>query len=100
MQPWHWLIVIVAFVLLFGASKLPTMARSLGQSARIFKSEIKGMQSDDEARAKSAEQQRAALPASEAQAQAAPQEAPAAQPQAAQGQASAADGSAGSDTAR
>jgi sec-independent protein translocase protein TatA len=45
-QPWHWLIVIVVFVLLFGAKKLPDAARSLGKSMRIFKSEIKEMQTD------------------------------------------------------
>jgi sec-independent protein translocase protein TatA len=42
----HWLIVIVVFVLLFGAKKLPDAARSLGKSMRIFKSEIKEMQSE------------------------------------------------------
>jgi sec-independent protein translocase protein TatA len=46
LQPWHWLIVIAVFVLLFGANKLPDAARSLGKSMRIFKSEIKEMQSD------------------------------------------------------
>ena len=45
---WHWIIVVVAFVALFGASKLPIFARSLGQSMRIFKSEIKGMKEDDQ----------------------------------------------------
>ena len=39
LQPWHWIIVIAVFVLLFGAKKLPDAARSLGQSMRIFKSE-------------------------------------------------------------
>jgi sec-independent protein translocase protein TatA len=38
---WHWLIVIGAFVLLFGAAKLPVMARSLGQSTRILKAELR-----------------------------------------------------------
>lgn len=46
LQPWHWLIVIAAFILLFGAKKLPDAARSLGKSMRIFKSEIKEMQAD------------------------------------------------------
>jgi sec-independent protein translocase protein TatA len=46
LQPWHWLIVIAVFVLLFGAKKLPDAARSLGQSMRIFKSEVKEMKSD------------------------------------------------------
>jgi len=46
LQPWHWLIVIAAFILLFGAKKLPDAARSMGKSMRIFKSEIKEMQAD------------------------------------------------------
>jgi len=46
LQPWHWVIVIAIFVLLFGAKKLPDAARSLGKSMRIFKSEIKEMQAD------------------------------------------------------
>jgi sec-independent protein translocase protein TatA len=46
LQPWHWVIVIALFVLLFGAKKLPDAARSLGKSMRIFKSEIKEMQAD------------------------------------------------------
>jgi sec-independent protein translocase protein TatA len=46
LQPWHWLIVIAVFVLLFGAKKLPDAARSLGKSMRIFKSEIKEMQAE------------------------------------------------------
>jgi sec-independent protein translocase protein TatA len=36
----HWLIVILAIVLLFGARRLPDTARGLARSLRIFKSEI------------------------------------------------------------
>ena len=46
LQPWHWVIVIAVFVLLFGAKKLPDAARSLGKSMRIFKSEVKEMKTD------------------------------------------------------
>ena len=38
---WHFLIILAIILLLFGAPKLPGLARSLGQSAKIFKSEIK-----------------------------------------------------------
>ena len=62
-QGWDWVIIALVFLLLFGAKKLPEMARSIGQSARVFKSEMKGMKSDDEARAKPAEEQPPALPA-------------------------------------
>ena len=36
------------YVLVFGANKLPGAARSLGRSMRIFKSEVKEMQKDDD----------------------------------------------------
>ena len=46
LQPWHWLILIVVIVLLFGSKRLPDAARSLGKSMRIFKSEVKELQND------------------------------------------------------
>ena len=46
---WHFLIILVVVLLLFGAPKLPGLARSLGQSMKIFKSEIKSDATDDEA---------------------------------------------------
>lgn len=46
---WHWLIVLLVVILLFGSKKLPDAARGLGQSLRIFKSEVKEMQKDDAA---------------------------------------------------
>jgi sec-independent protein translocase protein TatA len=54
LQPWHWIIVIAVLVLLFGSKKLPDAARSLGKSMRIFKSEIKEMQTDSKQDAKPA----------------------------------------------
>ena len=46
--PWHIIILLVVFVLLFGARKLPDSARSLGQAMRIFKSETKGLHTDED----------------------------------------------------
>ena len=40
------LIILVIVLLLFGANKLPDLARSMGRSARIFKSEVKEMKKD------------------------------------------------------
>ena len=34
---WEWVIVILAVLLLFGARRIPDLARSLGQSIREFK---------------------------------------------------------------
>ncbi|CRK56437.1 Twin-arginine translocation protein TatA [Alloactinosynnema sp. L-07] len=45
--PWEILIIAVVIVLLFGARKMPAMARSLGQSMRILKAETKGMREDE-----------------------------------------------------
>jgi sec-independent protein translocase protein TatA len=50
--PWHIVILVVAFMVLFGARKLPGAAQSLGQAMRIFKSETKGLNTDrDDAQA-------------------------------------------------
>lgn len=38
---WTGLIVLVVVLLLFGAPKLPALAKSLGQSLKIFKSEVR-----------------------------------------------------------
>ncbi|MCW2646028.1 MAG: sec-independent protein translocase protein TatA [Pseudonocardiales bacterium] len=43
-------LLIIALVLFFGWKQLPDMARSLGRSLRIFKTEIKGMGEDDKVR--------------------------------------------------
>lgn len=40
------LLILVVVIVLFGAKKLPDMARSLGRSARILKSEAKAMKKD------------------------------------------------------
>lgn len=46
LKPLEILLIIVVILLLFGAKKLPDMARSLGKSARILKSEAKAMKKD------------------------------------------------------
>jgi len=46
---WEFVILIGILVVLFGFKKLPDMARSIGQSARVFKGEMKGMKGDEEA---------------------------------------------------
>lgn len=47
---WEFVILIGILVLLFGAKRLPDMARSIGQSARVFKGEMKGMKDDGAAK--------------------------------------------------
>ncbi|GAC1455293.1 MAG: Sec-independent protein translocase subunit TatA [Pseudarthrobacter sp.] len=46
-DPWPIVVIVVVALLLFVAPKLPVMARSLGQSKRIIKSEVKEMKNDD-----------------------------------------------------
>ncbi|HEY5855345.1 MAG TPA: Sec-independent protein translocase subunit TatA [Aldersonia sp.] len=46
MSPWHWAIVLLVLLLLFSSKKLPDIARGLGRSLRIFKSEMNEMQND------------------------------------------------------
>lgn len=46
---WHLVIVLAIVLLLFGAPKLPGLARSLGQSMRIFRSEVKTLKDEDAA---------------------------------------------------
>lgn len=46
MSPWHWAILAVVVILLFGAKRLPDSARALGKSMRIFRSEISELQAD------------------------------------------------------
>ena len=55
LSPWHWAILAVVVILLFGAKKLPDAARSLGKSMRIFKSELREMQTENKAEAPSIE---------------------------------------------
>jgi sec-independent protein translocase protein TatA len=43
---WHLLIILAVILLLFGAPKLPALARSIGQSMRIFKGEVDEMKKD------------------------------------------------------
>ncbi len=49
------LIIFAVIILLFGAAKLPDLARNSGRALRIFKSETKSLVDDDES-TKTAEQ--------------------------------------------
>lgn len=57
----EWLVILAIVILVFGAAKLPDLARGTGQALRIFKSETKGLKDDEEPEP---EQPRAELPAS------------------------------------
>ncbi|MFF3862162.1 Sec-independent protein translocase subunit TatA [Streptomyces sp. NPDC002209] len=46
LEPWHLILLLVVCVLVFGSKKLPDMARSLGRSMRILKSETQALRSE------------------------------------------------------
>lgn len=43
---WELVVLLGILLLVFGAKKLPDMARSIGQSARVFRGEMKGLKED------------------------------------------------------
>jgi sec-independent protein translocase protein TatA len=47
-QGLEWIVILAIVVLVFGAAKLPALARSSGQALRIFKTETKGLRDDDD----------------------------------------------------
>jgi len=53
-------LILLVVVLLFGAKKLPDLAKSLGKSARILKSEAKAMKEDGTAPAEQTAQEQVA----------------------------------------
>jgi sec-independent protein translocase protein TatA len=44
-EPAVWIVILIV-ILLFGAKRLPDLARGVGRSLRIFKAETEGMRSD------------------------------------------------------
>lgn len=46
-KPWHLIVLVIAFILLFGWKNLPNVARSLGESMRVFKKEVDDMKTDN-----------------------------------------------------
>ena len=58
-------LIVLVIVLLFGAKKLPDLARSMGRSMRIFKSEVKEMRNEDGAETPAQQRQIDAAPTQE-----------------------------------
>jgi sec-independent protein translocase protein TatA len=48
LEGWHFIILALVFIVLFGAKKLPDSARSLAKSLKIFKSELKNNDKKEE----------------------------------------------------
>ncbi|GAA2723585.1 Sec-independent protein translocase subunit TatA [Cellulomonas aerilata] len=47
LRPIEILLIVLVVLLLFGARRLPELARSVGKSLKIFKSEVKDLREDD-----------------------------------------------------
>ncbi len=47
LRPVEILLIVLVVLLLFGARRLPDLARSVGRSLKIFKSEVKDLRDDD-----------------------------------------------------
>lgn len=47
---WQLLLILAVILLIFGATRLPALAKSLGQSARAFKGEMQQMRDEDASR--------------------------------------------------
>jgi len=56
----HLIVILAVILLIFGAAKLPALAKSVGQSAKILKTEMKSVAHDDDAPVAASEVPRAA----------------------------------------
>jgi len=56
LQPWHIVVLVVLFFVLFGAKRLPEMGKGLGEGLKGFKEGLKGI-SDPPPAAPPAQQQ-------------------------------------------
>ncbi|MCS0498308.1 twin-arginine translocase TatA/TatE family subunit [Protaetiibacter mangrovi] len=54
-QPWAWVVILLVVLVLFGATRLPALSKSLGQSVKIFRNEVKTDEPAGEAKSESAE---------------------------------------------
>ncbi len=45
---WHWVIVLLVILLLFGAKKIPELAKGLGSGIKNFKKAVKEDEEEDE----------------------------------------------------
>lgn len=56
MSIWHWVIVLVVVMLIFGTKKISNMGSDLGKAVKGFKDGVKGEEDKDEASASASAQ--------------------------------------------
>ncbi|MGO1835492.1 MAG: twin-arginine translocase TatA/TatE family subunit, partial [Actinomycetaceae bacterium] len=49
LQPTHIIVLVVVILLVFGFSRLPDIASSIGKAMKVFKKEVKELREDDDA---------------------------------------------------
>ena len=47
-QVWHMIVLLVLVLVVFGSGRLPDIAKSVGQSMKVFKKEIKELRDEDD----------------------------------------------------
>ena len=47
-QVWHMIVLLVLVLVVFGSSRLPDIVKSVGQSMKVFKKEIKELRDEDD----------------------------------------------------
>jgi sec-independent protein translocase protein TatA len=62
LAPWHWVVVGVIAILLFGGKKLPELGKGLGEGWRGFKDGLSGTSQDKTTPANPAESAHAVTP--------------------------------------
>jgi sec-independent protein translocase protein TatA len=62
---WHWIILLVVVLVIFGTGKLSKMGPDLGNAVRGFKKAMQGDDEEEEAKRKAQEQLRADPPSAE-----------------------------------
>ncbi len=45
---WHIIVVLIVLVVLFGANRLPNIAKNVGQSAKVLKKEMRELTDENE----------------------------------------------------
>lgn len=57
-ESWQWIVILVIVLLFWGAPKLPALTKSVAESLKIFRKEIKSPESEAKAKGEEGEKQK------------------------------------------
>jgi sec-independent protein translocase protein TatA len=57
-ESWQWIVILVIVLLFWGAPKLPALTKSVAESLKIFRKEIKSPESETKAKGEEGEKQK------------------------------------------